>query len=123
VGNRINVGGSAIINIDSVLSSVTQTIGAAPGLNSAQKAELDNMVQAIKTDLEVLKVTHPDETKAIADALEKAVVNVSKGPQERKKSLLELSAKGLKEAADLVKDIAPTVLTTAGLIAKFIVGL
>ena len=31
--------------------------------------------------------------------------------------------KGLKEAAELVKDIAPNILTTAGLIAKFIAAL
>ncbi len=43
--------------------------------------------------------------------------------RSRKQSLLQLSAKGLKDAAELVKDIAPTILTTADLIAKFIVGL
>jgi hypothetical protein len=36
---------------------------------------------------------------------------------------LELSAKGLKEAAETVKDVAPAILTTAGLIARFITGL
>ncbi len=123
VGHKINVGGSAIINIDSVLTNVTQTIGTAPGLKPAQKKELDTLVQSLRADLDKLKVSHADETKEIADALEKAVGNAVKPPEERKQSLLQLSAKGLKEAAELVKDIAPTVLTTAGLISKFIVGL
>ncbi len=123
MGHNINVGGSAIINIDSVISNVTQTIGSAPGLDSTQKSQLEALVQSLKADLDKLKASHVDETKEIAEALEKAVANAAKPPQERKQSLLQLSAKGLKEAAELVKDTAPSILTTAGLIAKFIVGL
>jgi hypothetical protein len=63
------------------------------------------------------------EAKEIADALEKAVANAAKPSQERKNNLLQLSAKGLKEAAELVKDTAPSILTTAEQIAKFIAGL
>lgn len=122
VGHNINVGGSAIINIDAVLTNVTQAIGTAPGLNSTQKTELESLVQILKVDLDKLKASHADETKEIADALEKAVANAAKAPAERKQSLLQLSAKGLKEAAELVKDTAPSILATARLIADFIVG-
>jgi hypothetical protein len=79
-------------------------------------------VQSLKAELDTLKASHADETKEIAEALEKAVTTAAKPPQERKKSLLQLSAKGLKDAAELVKDIAPAVLATAEQIAKFIVG-
>ena len=123
VSNNINVGGSAIINIDSVLKGVTQTIGGAPGLDKGQKTELEGLVNSLKSDLESVKATHADEVKEITSALEKAVAHASKPPQERKKSILELSAKGLKDAAETVKDVAPAILTTAGLIAKFITGL
>jgi hypothetical protein len=123
VSNNINVGGSAIINIDSVLKGVTQTIGGAPGLDKGQKTELERLVNSLKSDLEAVKANHADEVKEITTALEKAVANASKPLQERKKSILELSAKGLKDAAETVKDVAPAILTTAGLIAKFITGL
>lgn len=123
MGHKINVGGSAIINIDSVLSNVTQTIGATPGLDSAQKSQLEGLVQSLRADLDKLAASHTDETKAIAEALEKAVANASKAPQDRKQGLLQLSAKGLKDAAELVKDVAPTILNTAHLISNFIVGL
>jgi hypothetical protein len=123
MGHKINVGGSAIINIDASLSNVMQTIGASAGLDSTQKSQLEALVQSLKTELEMLKASHADETKEIAEALEKAVTSATKPPHERKKSLLQLSANGLKEAAALVKDIAPNVLTTADTIAKFIVGL
>ena len=38
------------------------------------------------------------------------------------KSFLTITTKGLKEAAKAVADIAPTVLTVAGQIAKFVSG-
>jgi hypothetical protein len=123
VENKIKVGGSAIVNIESSLSNVTQTIGSAPGLDQTQKSQLDTLVQSLEADLQKLKASHADEAKEIVDALEKAVANAAKPPHDRKASLLQLSAKGLKEAAELVKDIVPTVLSTADLIAKFIVGL
>ncbi len=124
VGHNINVGGSAIINIDSVLTSVTQALGSATsGLESAQTSQLEGLVDALKADLEKIKISHTDETKAIADALQKVIDNAVKPPQERKKSLLQLSASGLKEAAELVKDVAPSILTTAGLVANFVMGL
>lgn len=123
MGHRIKVGGSAIINIDSVLSNVTQTIGTAAGLDATQKTQLEALVQSLKADLDKLKASHADESKEIADALGKAIAHAAKPPQERKQSLLQLSAKGLKEAAELVKDAAPNILTTATLIAKFIAGL
>ena len=123
MGHNIKVGGSAIINIDSALNNVTQTISDAPGLDPAQKSQLETLVMSLKADLAKLRESHGDEVKEIADALEKAVANAAKPPQERKKNLLQLSAKGLKEAAELVKDTAPSILTAADQIAKFIAGL
>ncbi len=122
MGHNINVTGPAIIAIDSTLNNVTQTIGAS-GLDAEQKSKLDAMVESLRTELNFIKASHPDETKEIASALEKAVAHASKPSGERKKSMLELSAKGLKDAAETVRDIAPGVLLTAGLIAKFVVGL
>jgi hypothetical protein len=123
VGHKIKVGGSAIINIDSVLNNVTQTIEAARGLNDAQKSQLEALVSSFKTELQAVEATHAEEAKEITTALEKAVGNAAKPDAERKKSILEVSAKGLKEAAELVKDVAPAVIMIAGQIAKFIVGL
>ena len=121
--SKIIVGQSAIINIDSILENVTQTIGATSGLDSRQKTDLDTLVASLKADIEKIKTSHADEAQAITEALQKVVANATKPPQERKQSLLQLSTNGLKEAAELVKDVAPGLLQTAGLVAKFIVGL
>ena len=81
------------------------------------------MVAALTAELNKLKEEHADEKAAIETTLKAAVATAAKPSAERKKSILQLSAKGLKDAADLVKDIALTVISTADLIAKFIVGL
>lgn len=120
MGHTISVGGSAVINIDSTLQNVNQTIGVAPGLDSMQKSQLEALVQTLKADLEKLSSSHADETSEIAAALKKAVTNASKPPGERKQSVLQLSVNGLIEAASLVKDVAPAVLSTARMIGRFI---
>jgi hypothetical protein len=54
----------------------------------------------------------------ISTALEKAIANASKSRDARKHNLLQLSAKGLRDAAALVKDVAPGIISTADLIAS-----
>ena len=43
--------------------------------------------------------------------------------ENESRACLALTAKGLKDAAETVKDIAPAVLATAGLIANFVARL
>ena len=123
MGHNVSIGGNAIINIDSTLNNVSQTIGTAPGLDVQQKTELDRLVQSLKAQLDAVKSTHTEEVTAIVEAAQKAVVAASKPPAERKRSILQLSADGLVAAAKTVSDIAPAVLNTASLISKFVVGL
>jgi nucleoid DNA-binding protein len=123
MGHNINVGNSAVITIDSILNNVRQTVEDSKHLDDEQKTQLEVLVRALTSDLERLNSTHADESKEISEALNKVVAIATKPPEARKRSVLELSAKGLKEAATLVKDIAPSVLATAGLIAKFVTGL
>src|SRR5262249_33716090 len=120
MGHNINVSGPAIVAIDSTLNNVTQTVTSAAGLDSDQKSKLESMVASLKTQIDAIKATHPDEAQEIATAVEKAITQASKSPEQRKKSMLELSAKGLKDAAETVKDVAPAILSTASLIANFV---
>lgn len=123
MGNQVNVTGHAIVNIDSVLKGVTQKIGETEGLDSAQKAQLEPLVQLLRAELERIKASHKDEVAEIALALQKAVALADRPREERKPNLLKLSAEGLKSAAALVGDVAPAVISTAASIAKFITGL
>ena len=102
---------------------MSRQFSTAPDLSPEQKSRLDGLVQTMKTDLEKLRVTHGAEAEQIAGALERVVANASKPASERKQSLLQLTAKGLQDAAELVKDTAPTILAAASSIAQFIAGL
>jgi hypothetical protein len=123
MGHNISVGGNAIINIDAVLSNVSQTIGASAGLNPDQKTSLDTLVHKLQTELDPIKGSHPDESKEIVEALQKAVIAASKPTAERKKPFLDLSATGLLQTAQLVANVAPAVVIAAEKIATFIQGL
>lgn len=120
-GHRTNVAGDAIINIDSVLENTTQTIHKTSSLPDEKKQELAALVAELRTAMDGLGADYKEEREEIAAALEKAIAKATQ-PQP-KKSMLELSANGLKEAAQTVAAIAPVVLQTAAKIAAFIVGL
>jgi tetratricopeptide (TPR) repeat protein len=121
IGNEFNVGGDAIINIDSIVKNATQTIDKSSSLPDAKKQELSALVAELKSAMDGLGADYEEERKEIAAALEKAISKATQ-PQP-KKSLLEVSAKGLKAAAETVAAVAPAVLQTAARIAAFIVGL
>jgi hypothetical protein len=120
MGHKINVGGSAIINNNSTLTNVTQTIEATTSLDSEQKKQLKSLIAPLTADLARLSKSHAEEVQEITSALAKVVAQAAKPPKDRKKGLLNLSAKGLKEAASLVKNIMPSILKSASLIANFI---
>jgi len=87
MGHNFNV--SARQSSTSIPSSTTslRPLTLSQGLEPAQKAELERMVQTLKTDLDSIKGSHPDETQAIADALQKATAQASKPQGERKPSM------------------------------------
>jgi hypothetical protein len=123
VGNEIHVGRDAIINIDSVLTNSTQTIGSSSALDLQQKEKLESLVQSMKAELDTLKDSHPEDANEIAEAVRKVVATVSKSPEERKKRFLDLSAMNLLQAAQLVDKAAPTVMHISTQIAQFVQGL
>jgi NTE family protein len=123
MNNSVNVGGSAIINIDSVLSNVQQTLQQSAGLTGEKKSELENLVAELRKEIEQIKVSHAQEATLITQRLQEVVQGAAQEPQKRNSTLLNLSGKGLVEAAETVGKIMPKLLTTAQLIAKFIVGL
>jgi NTE family protein len=121
--NRVSVGGNAIINIDSVLNNVQQSLEQSAGLASDKKSELADLVTEFRVELEKIKESHSQEAVLITQRLQEVVQGASQPPEKRNSSLLQLSSKGLVDAAETVGNIVPKLLTTAGLIAKFVVGL
>jgi hypothetical protein len=81
---------------------------------------LNGLVRSFEAELSTLKTDQAEEVGAIRDALQRAVSEASKLPEQRKKKLLSISASGLKDAAGFVAEVAPKVLATATLIADFV---
>ncbi len=121
--NNVKVRGNAIINIDSELRNVTQTINASTGLKSKQKSKLDDLVQQLKAELKPIEASHSEEVQAITESVQKAVAAASKPEAERKKPFIDLSADGLLRTAKLVADVAPAAVHAAGQFATYIQGL
>jgi len=123
MSHNINVGGSANINIDSVLTNVNQTIGQTDSLAPNKKDELKELVATFQKELDSIKQSHAAETAMIAQRLQEIVNGATQPPEKRNKKLLEISGKGLMDAAETVEKIVPGLLTTARLIGQFVLGL
>jgi uncharacterized protein YfkK (UPF0435 family) len=122
MNNNINVGGNAILNINSILSEVNQSISGASDFSSEKKDALRELVLNLQKGIDSIKSNHPSEASLIADNL-KTVVNAATVPAaNRNKKILEISKKGLLDAAETVAKIAPEVLATAKLIGDFIMN-
>lgn len=115
------------VNIGSILSNVTQSIGAMPKVDDADRQELIQQVEAIRALLEKLDKSDP----AIADAAEAVAVKTSEAVEiaakpQPNKGLLRSALNTAKEFATGIGDVATPVLaalTTIGAIIAKIHGL
>jgi len=117
--NNVQVKGNANINIDSVLSEVAQTIAGASPLDPQEKDYLSQLTQKLEEEIKAIKTSHPSESELVANNLRTLVDAAASGKEQANKRVIELSSKGLIEAAATVATIAPGVLATAQLVANF----
>ncbi len=120
MGDTTNFSGDfrgAIVNFKSTLTNVRQTVNAMPMADSAEKQELERLVVALSTALESL----PDDKGELADALAQQTQGLIEeaNKEQPNKTMLGISANGLKQAAETVADVAPKVLQVATQIADF----
>lgn len=108
------------INIDSYLESVTQIVNASSNLQPEKRQVLATLVQEVKAALKPVSTSHPDETSRVAETMELAVKEATK--RKPSASFLKITAEGLKEAANALKDVAPTILTITGKVVQFLLG-
>jgi len=109
------------INIGSHLENVTQTINASSNLQPEKRRELAALVQELKTALEPVAKTHPEDSNRVAETVELAVNEATKAKPNQ--GFLKITAEGLKEAANALKDVAPAVLVVTGKVVQFLLGL
>jgi len=118
---NINAVGS-IVAIDSMLENITQTVNNA-SIGAQEKSELNDAVAEFTGEVEKLKEEHAVEATLLTKKLDEALAQLSVEKEQRNPSLFQLSAKGLKEAAEAVADIAPGLVATAGKISAMLLAL
>lgn len=115
------------VNIGSVLTNVTQSIGAMPRVDDADRQELIKQVEAIRAALDKLDKSDPAVAEAAEAVAEKTreAVEIAAKPQPNK-GLLRSALNTAKEFATGIGDVAApvlTALTTIGAIIAKIHGL
>lgn len=118
-GITVNIRGNinnSIINVDSVLRDVCQTIGTADIRDQETKKQLMELIEQLKLELQKTPPERREAAEAIADSA-KALVEAGTKSKPNK-TTLQITAQGLKKAAECVADIMPTVLSVASSIVK-----
>lgn len=124
-GDTFNMSGDfrgAMLNIKSTLSNVTQTIGALPLADSSTKAELEKLVKDLNDALQQVPPDKTQEARAVAKSAERLIEDAKEA--QPNKAAIEISGEGLKQAAQNLAGVVPTVLTIAtqivAAIARFV---
>lgn len=117
-GDQFTMSGNfsgAILNIKSTLTDVSQSIGAAPHGDAATKAQLLALVEQLSVELQNVPAEKASDAEAVAETAKAAVEQATKA--QPNKTLVQISAEGLKQAAQNLAAVLPTVLPIATQIA------
>ncbi len=111
----------AIINIKSTLTNVQQSIGDIRTDNETARKELETLIGQLSEALQKVPAEHQEQAQAVAETA-KVLVDTAKA-EKPNKTMLQLSGEGLKQAAENLAGVMPTVLTIAGQIVMTIAKL
>lgn len=113
-GDTFNMSGDfrgALLNIKSTLYDTTQHLGALPKADAATRAELQKLVAALGQALQQVPPDQAEDAEAVAQSAEQLVKNATaEKPNQR---LIQISGDGLKQAAQNLAAVMPTVLAIA----------
>jgi hypothetical protein len=109
------------VNIKSRLDQVTQSVMQAPALDEVRRAELARLIGELHAALQAAADQRPDDAERVVKTAELVIAEASKPKPD--KAFMTITSEGLKQAAQAVADIAPTVLAVAGKVAGFVAAL
>jgi len=112
-----NASGS-IINIDSMLEQVTQNIDSTHSLNESDKKNLLELIDQLKIELLKTPPAKKEEAEALAESAKTLVEAGTKAQPNR--TTIQITAEGLKKAAENMAEVMPTVITIASSIVKMV---
>ena len=111
----------AIVNIKSTLTNVQQSVGDIRTSDESTRKELESLIGQLSEALQKVPAEHQEEAQAVAETA-KVLVDTAKA-EKPNKTMLQISGEGLKQAAQNLAEVMPTVLTIAGQIVMTITKL
>ena len=115
------VGSNNIVNISSTLNSVNQFVQANSYVELSSKQELEKLLRELETALKEVPNENADDAEAVASMAKNLIESATR--EKPNKPLVQISADGLKRAAENIAAIAPKVLLTAQAVIVFIKAL
>jgi hypothetical protein len=111
----------AIINIKSTLTNVQQSIGDLRTNDETARKELETLIGQLSEALQKVPAEHQEQAQAVAETA-KVLVDTAKA-EKPNKTMLQISGEGLKQAAQNLAGVMPTVLSIASQIVVTIAKL
>lgn len=114
MGDRITISGNiqnSNLNIKSTLTNVQQTVGAMPGGDDTARQELQALIVQLNQALENIPQNLKEEAEAVAASAQALVENAK--AESPNKTLLQITGDGLKQAAENLAGVAPTIVSIA----------
>ena len=109
---------SGIINLQSVLTDVTQSISHAESLDSRAKERLTVLFSEFTKHIQAAQPEEPEAAEAAAEQAKEFALELAK-PSPRA-AVLRIKGSGLIEAAKVLATIVPIAVTTAKQIVEFV---
>lgn len=114
MGDKFEMSGDfrgAILNIKSTLTNVQQSVGDIPGGDDQSKEELRSLIGDLNDTLQRAPAEKEEEAMAVAQTAETLVEQAKS--EKPNKTMLTITGEGLKQAAQNLAEVMPTVVTIA----------
>ena len=124
MADQFNMSGDfrgAMINIKSTLTNVQQSIGDIHSEDESTRKELEILIGQLNEALQNVPEGHQEQAEAVAETA-KVLVDTAKA-EKPNKTMLQISGEGLKQAAQNLADVMPTVVNIASRIVVAVVNL
>lgn len=114
-------GSNLNFNIKSTLTNAGNSVNNINTADHDSRRELENLIKQLSEALQKIPAEKQDEVQAVAETA-KILVD-SAGAEKPNKTMLKISVEGLKQAAQNLADVMPTVVPIAGQIALTVMKL
>jgi DNA-directed RNA polymerase subunit H (RpoH/RPB5) len=118
-GDQFTMSGNfsgGVLTIKSTLSNVAQSIGTVPRGDAVTRAELQQLIEHLSTELQQVPSAQANDAVAVAELAQQAVEQATR--EQPNQTMLHISAEGLKQAAQNLAATLPAVLPIATRIAE-----